>query len=273
MEQVKRLRQSRNSLNGLQLTSRDYEILSRAGKQRFITPNDVEDLWSNAGSNLHYSRLRRLAHAGLLEAMFGDKDVKLGYRITRKGVQRLPSEELKIKALGIRRIGYRTSYGHDCLLSRVQRIFESCPGVSGYLSEPEVRNLLQSRHGKRERKAGNFKVPDGLFQLRTKKGNYTAAVELEMSVKGMPLYRAIFRTLLLQSDFDIVFYLAGTPEIRSVLVRTLEMVRKGDLVVQTSRRHNRVYFGTLSEFLEKGSAADFQGQATCFSMASLNTQN
>ena len=95
------------------------------------------------------------------------------------------------------------------------------------------------------------------------------AVEVEISTKSENRYRKIFRELLLQPDFNFVFYLVGSHQLQFLLKRILAEVIAQDLVVQTASRRNGIYFANLSEFLEKGGKTVFSGEGSQFSFESL----
>ncbi len=259
----------RRAPKNLQLTARDQEVLVMAGRSQFITAKDVKPLWQLSESRHHYARLGKLSRAGYLKPLVGDNSTKLGYRITKRGIEALPDPATRAKALNIKRFGYRTGYEHDRLSSEIQREFEKSPLVSNFLCEPEVRSLLASRHGKKEQKKQSYKVPDGLFHLTTPNQVVVVAVEVEISTKSENRYRKIFRELLLQPDFNFVFYLVGNHQLQTLLRRILVEVMAHDLVVQTASRRNGIYFANIVEFMEKGGKTIFHGEGSQFSLDSI----
>ena len=252
------------------LTARDISILSLAARFRFITADEVKTRFYN-GSNTfnHFTRLKKLVHAGFLTQIVGDHAMKLGYRITRKGIHYLPSEDLKCHALSIRRNAYRTGFDHDKLLLKIQDVFESSPLVSQFSGEHEVRQLLASRHGKKENPKEGYKVPDSLFYLTTRKTSLTVAVELELSAKSKARYARIFRQVLISPDFQTVFYVVKNDQMKALMKQLLNEARTKDLVIQTATRKNSVYFATLNDLLEKKRDAVFEGQDSSFTLNAL----
>lgn len=253
----------------IKLSSRDFKLLELAAKQKFLTIQDVAQFWTSNKSHHHYERMRDLCQAGFFQPLLGDQKIRLGYRLMPKGISHLPTAELKSSALVMTRIGYRTGFGHDRLLHEVRSALETLPIVSNFRSEAQVRSIFASRHGKKEQKGKGYKVPDGLFQLSNHNGDFKVAIEVELSVKAEARYHSIFRELLLQPDFDIVFYLTGQDDIKKMLIRILADVRAEDLVVQTARRQNRIYFASLRELLTNKAETVFEGEGSTFPLNSL----
>lgn len=252
------------------VTARDTHILMLAAKWPFLTAEDVRSrFYGNKKTKNHFTRLKKLTKAGLLDPVAGDNRTRLGFRITPKGVNFLPTEELKSKALAARRRHYRTGFDHDRVLLQVQDVLESSPMVSRFMAENEVRQLLTARHGKQEQPGQGYKIPDGVFTLTTQRVSMTVAIELELSVKKASAYARIFREQLLSPDYQAVLYIVRNAQMKNLLAQILADTRTSDLVVLTASRKNAVYFVVLDEVLEKRTGAVFEAESSSFSLDSL----
>lgn len=256
------------------ITPRDRRVLAEIALNRFLTAKQIKHtFWPNDKSHNHYGRMRKLVRGGLIESMTGDNSVALGYRLTRRGIDALPTVELKARALANRKVRYATSYEHDRLLHELRIVFESSHLVSGYRAEHEVKELLASRHGRREQKEEGYKVPDGLFVLHTPNRDLTVALEFERKQKSEGRYRKILRRLSTSSDFDVVFYVVADPRLASYLTSLLKDVRESDPVVLAWPRVHGFYFAALDTFLAEGKRASFIGEGKAFSLESLEEEN
>lgn len=252
------------------LTNRDYGVMKAVATNRFVSAKQLAHLWSDDPKNHnHYIRLRKLMRAGILELLIGDAGNRLGYRLTRKGINLLPDEADRAKALAYRSFSYRTSFDHDRLLQELQSVFEQSPLISRYLPEHEIRQRLSEKYGKKERKDGGYKVPDGLFELKTSRGIKRVAVELELTVKSEPRYRKIFRELLTSSDFEIVLFITASDKMTEALRSIIAEVKADDSVVQGWPTKRGMYFATLETVLLEKLNAVFSGDGGPFSLASL----
>ncbi len=252
------------------LTNRDYGVMKAVATNRFVSAKQLAHLWSDDPKNHnHYIRLRKLMRAGILELLIGDAGNRLGYRLTRKGINLLPDEADRAKALAYRSFSYRTSFDHDRLLQEVQSVFEQSPLISRYMPEHEIRQRLSEKYGKKERKDGGYKVPDGLFELKTSRGIKRVAVELELTVKSEPRYRKIFRELLTSSDFEIVLFITASDKMTEALRSIIAEVKASDPVVQGWPTKRGMYFATLENVLLEKLNAVFSGDSDPFSLASL----
>lgn len=252
------------------LTNRDYGVMKAVATNRFVSAKQLAHLWSDDPKNHnHYIRLRKLMRAGILELLIGDAGNRLGYRLTRKGINLLPDEADRAKALAYRSFSYRTSFDHDRLLQEVQSVFEQSPLVSRYMPEHEIRQRLSEKYGKKERKDAGYKVPDGLFELKTSRGIKRVAVELELTVKSEPRYRKIFRELLTSSDFEIVLFITASEKMTEALRSIIAEVKADDPIVKGWPTKRGMYFATLENVLLEKLNAVFSGDGDPFSLASL----
>ncbi|MBI4405089.1 MAG: hypothetical protein HY537_13075 [Deltaproteobacteria bacterium] len=255
------------------LRKRDHAIMTAIATNRFITSSDIRQLfWKSQTTRNHYTRLNTLTKAGLIEPLVGDNLAQLGYRLTKKGIAMLSSDVLKTDAIQNRRFSYKSSFDHDKLLVAIRRVFEESPLVSGYIPEHEVRRMLASRHGKEEKRNAGYKVPDGLFKLKTAQKILTVAVELELTLKSKNRYQRIFRELLTSADFDVVFILTANANMARA-IRTIALdVRANDPYVRRWPIKRGLYFLPLDAFLTQRCEATFEGDGQPFSLKSLEKE-
>lgn len=252
------------------LTDRDYAVMTMIASNRFVSAKQLASLWqSNPLCHNHYIRLRKLMGAGILEPLIGDAGNRLGYRLTPKGIELLPSEKLKAKARDYRSFSYRTSFDHDALLQKVRDVFELSPLVSNYMPEHEVRKRLSEKYGRKERRDGGYKVPDGLFELKTVSRTMRVALELELSKKSESRYRKMFRELLTSSDCDAVMFVTDNERRIEALRKIMADVKEKDPVARDWPTKRGMYFATLESILSEKLNAVFHGDGKPFSLASL----
>jgi len=260
---------ARSSQCKVVLTQRDYAVLMALATQRFLSSKDIAKLWPPKNQTNHYTRIRKLVRVGILELLIGDNGHRLGYRLTHKGIELLPSELLKAKARDYRSFSYRTSFNHDVLLQKVRNVFEESPLVSGYMPEHEVRKRLSEKYRRKERRDDGYKVPDGLFELKTTIGTKRVAVELELSKKSESRYRKMFRELLTSSDYEIVIFVADSENRINALKAIMAEVLSNDPVVKGWPTKRGIYFATLEKVLTQKLDVVFQGEGTSFVLAEL----
>lgn len=255
------------------LSKRDYAIMLLVAENRFITAHEIrERFYADKKTRNHFTRIRQLVAAGVLEHVIGDCEMRLSLRLSRKGVRFLPSEIHKAYALSNRSFKYRSSFGHDKTVNQIRMVIEKSPLVSGYIPEHEVRSLLGIRHGKKESKDSGYKVPDALFDLKVPGKTLKVALEFEDSMKGVTLYRSLFRRLLISSDFDVVMFVTASEEMIAALRSIIDHVRANDPVVRDWPTERAMYFASLKQVLTEGTNAVFVGDSTPFSLASLEKQ-
>ncbi|HLD99206.1 MAG TPA: hypothetical protein VJB59_03040 [Bdellovibrionota bacterium] len=255
------------------LNPRDFEILRYVVQNRFATIGTVEArFWNGQGHRNHYRALTRLERKGLLDRLLGDGARVMGYRATRKAVTLLQSKgiaDLKVTDL---RSTYRTTFDHERILQELRAIFEASPLVSNFEPEHLVRERLTKKYGYVDRQEHGYKVPDGLFQLRTAKGTFRVALELEIAQKSKRRYRTVLKRLLLGKDWDVVFLVVTEQCILAKLKSALDEVRCQDLEVRVATDHRGMYFAHLPKVLLHRSASSFEGEGKSFSLASLETE-
>ena len=225
------------------LTERDKRILWYLSEQGFASARWIRDaFWFGQSNCHHYRRLSRLRALGLVEYLVGDGGHRLGYRLSRKGVdllQRSGAQDADQKEI---RTAYRTSFDHDNAMLGVGNVLRAFPAVSDYQSEPRVRSLLARRHGHKERRSDGYKVPDALFRLKTQKGTYQVAVELEFSLKALAYCERILRQLVLSQDFGLVFLVVKDAKMLQRYQNVLKHVRAHDPRIRFAQRDNGIYF-------------------------------
>ena len=251
------------------LTPRDYAILTKLATQRFLSSRQIAELWPATNDTNHFTRIRKLVRVGLLEPLIGDDGHRLGYRLTKKGIEFLPSEIVKAKARDYRHFSYRTSYNHDVLLQRVRNVFEESPLVDRYMPEHEVRKRLSEKYGRKERKDEGYKVPDGLFDLKTSTRTMRVALELEITTKAESRYRKMFRELLTSDDYEVIIFITDNDGQIEALRKIMADVMANDAVVRGWPTKRLVYFATLKTVLKKRLETVFQAEGTRFSLSEL----
>jgi hypothetical protein len=240
------------------LTERDQEILRLLAEHGCVSADRVKlQFWpSNPISRSHYRRLAILKRAGLVENVFSDRDITMGYRLTKKGREVLqlffPQQSVSV----VRR-AYKTSFEHDQLLIDVQRILQKSPVVKDFETESEIRRRINPVKSGGSIWKESHAVPDALFTFQTPNQRIKVAVELELTLKSAKRYERIFRNHLLAKNWNLVFYLVKNQQLLVSLRENLDMAKREDSYVRVSKAINGIYFCELGKFLSLGLEAPF----------------
>ena len=262
MEQIERKR-------SWTLRARDRKVLKQIGENGFSSARWIKEHFSTGKANCnHYRRLSVLRKRRLIEYMMGDCGKKLGYRLTKKGLQYLRTGRDSGDAIEYR-AAYRTTYRHDDYLVGLGSVFRSLPGMLEYWPEHLVRKKLAQRYGFKERKGEGYKVPDAIFTVQTKQRQLCIALELEIAPKARVYYRRILLRLVKSRDFEMVFAVVPDVATMEVLKRELMWVRTKDPAFTIDNRDNGFYFALLSDVLTNKGESKFQGEGTAFTLRQL----
>jgi hypothetical protein len=203
--------------------------------------------------------------------LVGDDGNALGYRLSRKATQWMKAQgtiDSDVKSSPF----YRTAFDHDKKLLHLREIFEGSGLVSEYQPEHVVRAELARRHGRQEKRDEGYKVPDALFKLKTPRGTFNVALELECTRKSVKRYRRLIRALSTTPDADLVFILCASSAITLCIKDLLAQAREKDPFVRISRKDNGFYFADSENLLKEGRQAIFEGEGKRFSIASLEKE-
>ncbi|MBI3556391.1 MAG: replication-relaxation family protein [Deltaproteobacteria bacterium] len=263
MEQIKEKRR-------WQLMDRDRAILRQIGEHGFSSAQWIrEQFWDGKVNCIYYRRLSILRKMGLIEHLVGDSGKRLGYRLTKKGLNLLRSFGCESAEPSEYRASYRTTFNHDNYLVGLAAVFRQFSGIVEYWPEHQVRQRLALSHGYKERKRDGYKVPDALFTVQTKQRRLRVALELEIAPKAKAYYRRILRQLSKSNDFDMVFLVVADANTLERLVAELAWVRANDPIVKFAKRDNGFYFALLSDVLTNKGHASFRGEGAAFTLAQL----
>lgn len=256
-------------LPNYRFTPRDISILHFIGQNGFATGRDIcAKFFEYEGNNLHLRRLRKLRMMGFIAHLTGDRQVHLGYSLTRKGRARLEEEGVAVPP-GRRRGVYKSSYSHDLQLQRIRRTLERSPLVSNFRTEIELRSDAAKAKGRSLTPDDLIKVPDGTFTLKCPSRVLKVALELELATKSESRYRKMLRALCTMSVANCTFILCGKETTMTRLRSLLEDVRARDPYVLGLESYRSMYFGLAPEFLSKGLDARFAGEGKTFSLREL----
>ncbi len=252
------------------LTIRDAEILRYMIENRFVTIRAVEDrFWHGRGNRNQYRRIKKLIANRYVEVLHGDGGARLGYRARRRAVNALKSLGMEPAHLTDLGAVYRSGFDHDRTALDLRNILESSELVTAFQPEHIVREQLAKRYGYRDSEGNGYKVPDGFFRLRTAKGSFRVALELEIAVKTKARYRKALKLLSLSADWDVVFFVVSEKSRIGLLQGILADLRANDIDLKMSGRRNAIYFALLEEFQERKHGGTFEGERKSFSLASL----
>lgn len=243
------------------LQSRDKAILRFIASNRFATSRAIADaFWDGNGNWNHYRRLRKLRHCGYLETLMGDRGTRIGFRVTRKGLNLLRRDGIEIPVTHGIDCRYRTTLYHDETLITIRSLFCKSASITDYLAEHEVSSLLAKKYGYVDTAGYGYKIPDALFKLTTTKNVYRVALELEIAKKTNARYEKLLKQLSFSADWDIVFFIVEREQTIAKLKFILAELRSKDLATEVSKIRNATYFIRLADFLRDGISAQFEGE-------------
>lgn len=225
----------------------DSEIVRYLALNRFAKQADLFASIQGIGPSYNMPRaVRRLKEIELIEPLLGDGNNHLGYRLTRKGL-RYAAAELRIPRDALKtRPAFRSQYDHDRVGNEARRILSESPVISDFVSEAELRAKQgKSWQDRIKENQHDWKVPDALFTLRTRKGPLRVALEIELSQKAKSRYARIMEAILVSRQFEIVFFLCKDDRLLDVVRSQVAETRKRSSRVKVSSRSNGIYFSTL----------------------------
>ncbi len=250
------------------LCTTDSAIIRYLAENRFGTRTDLINSIASLSEKSNMNRiLGRLKSNGLIEVMLGDSDCHLGYRLTKKGLS-FSQANLSIPPELLRsRPSFRSQYDHDRVVAEARRILSASTAVSDFKSELELRSKLGRRSFQFSyRKEREWKVPDGLFTLTTKKGPMRVALEVELSQKAKARYQKIMRAILVSREFEIIFFLCRDSHLADLISKEVTEARQTNPVVKASDRSNGIYFCTMELLRKDGNDALWCGEKSRFSI-------
>ncbi len=243
---------------GHRLTGRDQDILRLLAEHGCVSADRIKvQFWnSNPLARAHYRRLAILKRAGLVENVFGDRAITIGYRLTKRGREVLQLLFPEQSVSFVRR-AYKTSFEHDQLLIDVQRIFQASPVVKEFETESELRRRIEPVKSGDSLWKESRAIPDALFTFETPNQRIKVAVELELTLKSARRYARIFRHHLLSKEWNLVFYIIKDRRLLMPLREKLEKAKREDSYVRVSKAINGIYFCELGKFLSNGLETPF----------------
>ena len=199
----------------------------------------------------------------------GDGGFRLGYRPTRKAIYHLKASGLQPGKLTDLQSEFRSTFDHDKILLELRNVLETSPLVSDFLPEHRVREVLSEKYGYRPDQGNGYKIPDGMFYLKTAKRKFRVALELELTMKSKNRYVKLMKQLSLSRDWDVIFIISKDKVLKQKMEGILSAVRKSDYDIKLSKLNHGIYFATLSEFLSFKLECPLAGENKTFSLAGL----
>lgn len=246
----------------------DQNIIRIVALNRFAHYKDLERMLTDlpSGYNL-FRRLRHLRRIDLIEPLIGDGGAKLGYRLSKKGIEFAKRTLLTNEIVLQSRPAFRTQFDHDRVVMETRNILSQSEIIRDFVSETELRSKIgrdwRSFHDGIER---DWKVPDALFTIRTTQGFRTAALEVELTQKAKARYGKIVQALLTARMFHFVFVLCKDEKLRDLIRNEVAEARATNPFVRASSRSNGIYFSTLSALRELKLDAPWEGEDRRFTL-------
>ena len=253
-----------------QVRNRDAEIMLYLAKNGFASPRNLErEFFRGIGHRNHYRSISRLKTKNLVEELTGDGGDLLGYKLSAKGfriTKKIVADKWPVQSPPNQ---FRTNFNHDELLVQLRGLFEKSPVVSHFQPEQIVRESLARRYGFEEQEGSGYKVPDAIFQIRTPKGQFRVALELELTRKSKRRYRKIIKQLAVSGDWDAVFFVVKENAITKVVTDLFAELREKDLEIKFAKSLSSFYFCKLDEFLRDKDNCIFVGEKKSFSLIEI----
>ncbi|MCM2282265.1 MAG: hypothetical protein NDI61_10510 [Bdellovibrionaceae bacterium] len=249
----------------------DSEIIRYLALNRFAKQADLFASIIGVVPSYNMPRaVRRLKVHGLIEPLLGDADTHLGYRLTKKGL-RFARSVLHVTDDALKsRPAFRSQYDHDRIVNEARRILSTSPVISDFVSEAELRIQLGKTWTVRsESTSHDWKVPDALFKLSTRKGLLRVALEIELSQKAKARYAKIMEAILISRQFEVVFFLCKTERLLSLIRSEVNAARKTSPRVKASQRSNGIYFCTLETLRALKLDAPWTGEENRFTICEI----
>jgi len=249
----------------------DSAIVRYLALNRFAKQVDLFDSILGIAPSYNMPRaVRRLKGHGLIETLIGDANTHLGYRLTRKGLHYAEKIMLIPDSVLKSRPAFRSQYDHDRIVNEARRILSESPVVSDFITEAELR-ASQEKSWRDHIDSNNrdWKVPDAIFKLMTKKGVLRVALEVELSQKAKARYAKIMQAILISRQFDVVFFLCKDERLQSLIYREVTEARAKNPMVKVSQRSNGIYFSTLETLRAMKTDAPWSGEENRFTIREI----
>ena len=239
---------------------RSLEMMILISRHGYVSKKRLKETF---GKKVYQENLRRnirhLIKAGLIEYFTGDDDHRLGYRLTKQGLLFCNKSDLIPKKTIRARPFFKSTYDHDERVIDFSLILSKSPLVSNFRLEYELRAECGREHFRQNVYRDKFKVPDGLFTLKTPNGIFEVAFEYERTQKSEKRYEHFFKNLSISRKFQLVFIVVKEATLLSRLERLLKKVRAKDPDVMHSNQRNGIYFTDEKTLLEEGLDAPWSG--------------
>lgn len=252
----------------------DQQILRTLAQSKFA---NVQDLRAHLpGLTEHYNifrRLRYLIQMGLIERLIGDGGARLGYILSMDGLLYAKKHSLANPLLLQSRPAFRSQYDHDHVVNEVRLILSMSPIVSNFVSETELRARNDDSRMSRSISSRDWKVPDGLFLLKSSGVPMNVALEVELTQKSKRRYAKIVEALLTSKSFQLVFFVCKDEKLVRHLAQAVRFARENNHLVRASNRSNGIYFSAVDLLRQKKLEAPWFGEGSSFSLAELASKS
>lgn len=252
----------------------DLEIMRFIALNRFAHYKDLERKLTSlpTGYNL-FRRLRHLRQADLIEPLVGDGGARLGYRLSKRGIEYAKKKLIANDVVLQSRPAFRTQFDHDRIVIEAREILSLSEIVRDFVSETELRSRIVKDWRSVQNEADrDWKVPDAIFRLSTPRGLMTTALEVELTQKAKARYEKIVQALLTSRMFHLVFILCKDEKLIGLIRNEIAEARATNPFVRASNRSNGIYFCTLQILREQKLDAHWAGEDKRFSLNELATE-
>jgi hypothetical protein len=253
------------------ICSIDLDIVRILAIDRFATRRDiVRRLEEKPDIRRIQRRLRYLQKIGLIEPLVGDGDSRLGYRLSGYGKYIAARQNLAPMTVLQSRPAFKSQFDHDQIVNEVRDILIPSAIVSGFVSEAELRSQSGGTiGGSTGSDSHEWKVPDAMFTLRTRGGEVTVALEVELSQKAKARYSKIVQALLTSRRFQFVFVVCRNTKLQELMVHAISSARESNALVRASNRSNGIYFCQLDALRLNRLDAPWRGETKTFTINEL----
>ena len=257
------------------LCSIDLNIVRILATDRFSTRRELAKRFGEKpDSRRMQRRVRYLQKIGLIEPLIGDGDSRLGYRLSSYGKYVAARGNLAPVSVLQSRPTFKSQFDHDQIVNEVRETLISSPIVSHFVSEAELRSqICSSSSAGIGSDSHDWKVPDAMFTLRTRGGEMTVALEVELSQKAKARYSKIVQALLTSRRFQFVFVVCGNEKLQKLMVEAISSARASNPFVRASNRSNGIYFCQLDMLRRRRLDAPWTGETRTFTINELANEH
>lgn len=195
----------------LRITGRDLKLFVALDEFGILSTGQIASEVFYSKDRPHVlRRLRKLRKRNLLRTFFGLPNGELVWALTEKGARGIGS------SLSIATIN-RNSLEHDLLCADVKIKLDQMGVGSNWISSHAIQRMKKND-------IDSDRIPDWIFKLNLKGKTLTAALEVELRLKGKRRLESILYSYARKNDIRFVWYLVPTESFGKKILEAMPLV-------------------------------------------------